>query len=54
MSKNFSKPISLPVDVSKNRWLSGKLCGPRSDAADGFIWYESTLFAKACLSKYLE
>ena len=26
----FDKAISIPVDISKNRWLHGKLCTSRS------------------------
>ena len=43
----------LPDVVSKNCWMSGKQCGLWWDAAFCGVSSRSTLFAQACLSKYI-
>ena len=50
--KYLSKFILLPINVSKNCWMSCKQCRPWSDATFCDIWSGSTLFARVCLSKY--
>ena len=44
----------LSVDVANTCWMSGNKCRPCSDTTFCSIWSRSTLFAQACLSKYLE
>ena len=45
----MNKSILLPVDVSKNCWMSGKQCSLRSDAAFCSVWSGTALFAQVYL-----
>ena len=38
----------------ENCWMSRKQCRPWTDAAEGGVCSGSTMFAQACISKYLE
>ena len=50
----FVNKFLLPsVDVSTNSWMNNKQCRHWSDATSCSIWSMFTLFAQACLSKYI-
>ena len=52
--KLWTRTVLLHFYVSAIYWLSRKQCRPWSNAAERCVWSESTLFANACLSEYLE